>query len=327
MMTERRISAVIPAYNCRAYIGRAIESVLAQTRPADEIIVVDDGSTDGTNAEIERYKDRIIHIRQENLGASEARNAGIRRATGDWIAFLDGDDEWLPDKLRKQEDLLERHPELMWVSGNFYRLNEHNSHPVEDMTPEQKINIEKMARDTGYIKDFFVAYAAHAQGHTDVMLIKKDVIAEAGYFTSGLLRRNDLDMWFRIAYRHPQIGFLTEPLAVYNTFVENSTIKKHAHHDHFFDFLDRHLELARKYRREQAFRACASGMLKHQLRQMVFNASPSRTRTALHQYRNLLNAGFRLNIFLRSLHPATTRKVIHYGGKLKELIGLKRRGK
>ncbi|HOM77565.1 MAG TPA: glycosyltransferase family A protein, partial [Anaerohalosphaeraceae bacterium] len=94
MHDKRSISVVIPAYNCQAYIRRAIDSVLGQSRPADEIIVVDDGSTDGTAEAVRTYGAKVILIQQENAGVSAARNAGIRAASGDWIAFLDADDEW-----------------------------------------------------------------------------------------------------------------------------------------------------------------------------------------------------------------------------------------
>ncbi|MHC5190567.1 MAG: glycosyltransferase family 2 protein, partial [Planctomycetota bacterium] len=83
-----KISVVIPAYNAEKHIARAIDSVLAQTRPADEIIVVDDGSTDATAEVVRSYGEKVIFIQQENAGVSVARNAGIEAASGDWIAFL-----------------------------------------------------------------------------------------------------------------------------------------------------------------------------------------------------------------------------------------------
>lgn len=95
------VSVVIPAYNAGEYLGRAIDSVLAQTQPAAEIIVVDDGSADNTADVAQGYGERIRFIQQENAGASVARNTGIEAAASEWIAFLDADDEWLPQKDRK----------------------------------------------------------------------------------------------------------------------------------------------------------------------------------------------------------------------------------
>ena len=93
------VSAVIPAYNRKAYIRRAIDSALAQTIPVDEIVVIDDGSTDGTADAVEAwYGGQIRVVRQENTGVSGARLRGIREASGQWIAFLDSDDEWVPER-------------------------------------------------------------------------------------------------------------------------------------------------------------------------------------------------------------------------------------
>ena len=99
-----RISAVIPAYNCEKYIGRAIQSVLSQTRPVDEIIVVDDGSTDTTAEIVRSFGDKVKLIQQENAGECAARNTGIKAASCQWVAFLDADDEWLPEKIERSEE-------------------------------------------------------------------------------------------------------------------------------------------------------------------------------------------------------------------------------
>ncbi|MCK4960446.1 MAG: glycosyltransferase family 2 protein, partial [Planctomycetes bacterium] len=89
------VSVVIAAYNAEKYIQRAIDSVLAQSLPADEIIVVDDGSTDNTGDAVKHYGSKVRYIYQENAGPASARNTAIEAATGTWIAFLDADDEWL----------------------------------------------------------------------------------------------------------------------------------------------------------------------------------------------------------------------------------------
>lgn len=98
-MNSPRVSVIIPTYNRADVIAEAIESVLTQTIPAYEVIVVDDGSTDKTAEVLSRFGDKILVIRQANAGVSSARNVGINAATGDWIAFLDSDDIWLPDRI------------------------------------------------------------------------------------------------------------------------------------------------------------------------------------------------------------------------------------
>lgn len=101
-----KISVIVPLYNTRAYIGEAIDSILAQTRPADEIIVVDDGSTDGGAELLAGYGSKVYVIRQAHAGGATALNRGIRQATGDAIAFLDADDLWARDKLERQQSIL-----------------------------------------------------------------------------------------------------------------------------------------------------------------------------------------------------------------------------
>jgi glycosyltransferase involved in cell wall biosynthesis len=115
------VSAIIPTYNRLAYIRRAVDSILAQTVPVDEIIVVDDGSTDGTAEAVEQwFGDRVRLIRQENTGVSGARRRGIREARGEWIAFLDSDDEWSPDRNMLLSEAASRLPaDVAWLFGDL----------------------------------------------------------------------------------------------------------------------------------------------------------------------------------------------------------------
>jgi glycosyltransferase involved in cell wall biosynthesis len=106
------ISVVIPVFNGAAYIGQAIESVLGQTLPPREVIVVDDGSTDETADAVRKYQPRVVYRRQPNQGPGAARNLGIRESKGELLAFLDSDDLWLPPKLRLQKDALDQDPLL-----------------------------------------------------------------------------------------------------------------------------------------------------------------------------------------------------------------------
>jgi glycosyltransferase involved in cell wall biosynthesis len=112
-----KVSVIIPVYNLRAYVGEAIDSVLAQTRLADEIIVVDDGSTDGVGEVLDRYGANLCVIRQENRGPATALNTGLAVTTGDTIAFLDADDLWTGDKLRQQCEALAEDPSVDGVFG------------------------------------------------------------------------------------------------------------------------------------------------------------------------------------------------------------------
>ena len=118
------VSVIIPTYNRRTYVQEAIDSVLAQTYPDYEIIVIDDGSTDGTDQVLHaRYGDRIRYVWQENQGESAARNRGIALARGEYIALLDSDDLWLPDKLAKQIPFLDSHPGAVLALPQVWQIN------------------------------------------------------------------------------------------------------------------------------------------------------------------------------------------------------------
>jgi GT2 family glycosyltransferase len=124
-MPTPAVSIILPAYNRRHVIGRAIDSVVAQSFQDWELIVVDDGSTDGTDEVMDRSDPRIRLIHQSNRGAAAARNHGIAEARGQFIAFLDSDDEWLPHFLKLTHEYLSRHPQDAFVATEFVELNSH----------------------------------------------------------------------------------------------------------------------------------------------------------------------------------------------------------
>jgi glycosyltransferase involved in cell wall biosynthesis len=117
-----KISVVIPVHNTERYVAASIDSVLAQTRPPDEIIVVDDGSTDRTAAVLDTFGARIAVVRQAQSGSSAALNAGIARASGDMLAFNDADDLWQPEKLARQCAFLSEQPEIDAVFGQVLQF-------------------------------------------------------------------------------------------------------------------------------------------------------------------------------------------------------------
>ena len=118
-----KVSVIIPTYNSGRYIKEAIDSVLAQTYTNYEIIVVDDGSTDNTSQIVQAYGDRVHYFYQENQGVAVSRNRGLRESQGEYIAFLDHDDVFFPDKLSEQICCLEQHPEAGIVHSGWQRIN------------------------------------------------------------------------------------------------------------------------------------------------------------------------------------------------------------
>jgi glycosyltransferase involved in cell wall biosynthesis len=161
------VSVVMPAYNAERYIGEAIESVLAQTYRPLELIVVDDGSTDGTRAAVERHSGVGRSLAQPNAGIGPARNAGVAVAKGELLAFLDADDLWPPDKLERQVAALRAEPRLDMVFG----------HAQQFPTPERAEEIE---RTVSYVREPAPAYLAGA------MLIRRAAFERAGPFPSHL---------------------------------------------------------------------------------------------------------------------------------------------
>ena len=114
------VSVVIPAYPGGPHHQPTVDSLLAQTRLPDEILVIDDGSPDDLEAALAKYGDRVTLIRKSNGGAASARNLGIERSRGELIAFLDADDYWEPWKLERQLEILRTHPEVTLVAGRYY---------------------------------------------------------------------------------------------------------------------------------------------------------------------------------------------------------------
>jgi len=193
------ISVIIPSYNRAALLTRAIDSVLAQTFPAHEIIVVDDASTDETAEVLSQFSSAIkVVTNAENRGVSFSRNAGIRRASSEWIAFLDSDDQWHPNKLEKQRQFHSSHPGLMisqcdeiWIR-NGVRVNP----------------MEKHAKRGGWI---FEACIPLCIVSPSAVIIHKDIFERVGLFDVNLKACEDYDLWLRIA-PHFEIGLLDEKL-------------------------------------------------------------------------------------------------------------------
>jgi glycosyltransferase involved in cell wall biosynthesis len=313
------ITVVIPAYNAADYIARAIDSVLAQTRSADEIIVVDDGSTDNTGEIVAGYGSKVKYIRQENAGASAARNTGINAATGTWIAFLDADDEWLTDRLKLQIELLQRNPDLVWTTGNYIRClctqNQRTPHidPLKNMTGGKE-----------YFDSYFQAFLMDSWGCTDTMLIKREVLIDAGLFRTGQLRGNDFDMWWRVAYRRPKIGFVPQPLAIYHLDVQGSIIRKHTDAQILSDLIDRHLKLSADHDKLDDFRPCAVLLLRRWMRGMLFEARPGDVREMISRFDELLGGGYKTFMRLLTTFPRTTATACGMISRILKLLRLRR---
>ncbi len=190
-----KVSVIIPTYNRAEYVTQAIDSVLAQTYTDYEIIVVDDGSTDKTREVLEPYMDKITYIYQENIGVSVARNRGIKAAKGDWIAFLDSDDEWLPGKLAVQIRAVERHPQLVAHMINVNLTNYNDPYPNSFL--HCKFPFEG---NEGIIDDPFIPHFKYRTIAMPVAIMcRKECAIKAGLFDESFVCGEDYDFVCRLA--------------------------------------------------------------------------------------------------------------------------------
>jgi len=182
------VSVIIPAYNASQFIAEALDSVFAQTFDDFEVIVIDDGSTDDTREIVQKYQKKLKYVYQENAGPSSARNSGIRMAEGNYIAFLDSDDLWLPDKLEKQVAVFKANPKLgMVITENI-------------LFDERGIFCTKVGKKEYLMNGDLVANIFLRSGVvTPTIMVRRDVFDEVGYFEEYLRIAEDDNMWIRIA--------------------------------------------------------------------------------------------------------------------------------
>ncbi len=215
-MIEARVSAVITAYNCEAYIADAIQSVLNQSRAVDEIVVVDDGSTDGTRRVVADFYDQgIKFIQQQNRGAGAARNRGIRETSAEYIAFLDADDIWLEDKTRLQLEYLTTHPNAALVSGYARWWNVISDKVYirgESLRGMQFLRRELLVRNV--------------LGNPSMVMVRRSALESAGLFSETIRWGQDWELWQRLV-QHYEAGMVPEPVTIYRWHQDNlSQVRK-----------------------------------------------------------------------------------------------------
>lgn len=189
------ISVVIPLYNKEKQIAHTLQSVFNQTFQDFEIIIVDDGSTDGSVAEVEKFSDsRIRLIHQKNAGVSAARNRGIEEAKSDLIAFLDADDEWKPEYLATQYHLSQKYPDCNVFACNYEFRN------LEGKVTPTIIRKLPFTGEDGILSNYFeVASCSHPPLWTSSIVVKKQAIQAIGGFPVGIRSGEDLLTWARLA--------------------------------------------------------------------------------------------------------------------------------
>ena len=211
----------MPAYNARPYIEDAIRSVLNQDYPNIELVVVDDGSQDGTPEAAEQFDSRVKVLRQKNAGPAAARNRGIAAASGDFIAFLDADDVWLPGKVSLQVQYLQDHPAAGVVFGGFLRWYAQTNGSF--LTAPTPVNLDSPLRlvpeQSGWIyKDMLLASVICII----TAMIRRSVIKTVGSFDESLKTGEDYDFWLRVSRQFRAAEF-DRTLAYYRMHASSTT--------------------------------------------------------------------------------------------------------
>ena len=203
-----RVSVVITAYNAAWCIERALDSLMVQTRPPEEILLGDDGSTDDTVARVEaRFGGRVRILRLPHRGLTPSRRAGLEAATGNWLALMDADDAWMPAKLERQVTFLEQHPDVRWISTDGTYVGAEGVlrhswlsdyfHPVRDLSG-----------------DLYPALVERCFPLVSSMMIERGAYQASGGFDAAIPFSQDYDLWLRLAARHPG-AVIGEPLIMY----------------------------------------------------------------------------------------------------------------
>ena len=176
-----KVTIAIPVYNGELCLRETLDSALAQSLPAHEIVVVDDGSTDGSEEIVRSYGERLRYIKQQNQGIAGARNTAIQHATGDWIAFLDHDDVMLPTKIEKQCAVIESNPEIVVVYSGFSYLHSDGSTTNVPAFPA---------------KDLWPAIRYRTPILPSTAIVRRSALLEIGGFRR-FYGTDDWDLWFR----------------------------------------------------------------------------------------------------------------------------------
>jgi glycosyltransferase involved in cell wall biosynthesis len=311
MSKQSMVSVIIPVYNSAQCISRAIDSVLAQTVTDYEIIIVDDGSTDNTTDVIRQYGSKVNYIHQDNAGVSVARNVGIAAAKGQWIAFLDADDEWLPSKLEMQMELLTRNPDLRWCGSNRYQSDGKRRATVVNAEA-----IEEALREDGCFENYFIAAR---QGlctvQASVVVIQRCIFERLGGFEPGRVHAEDFDMWLRIGHNYPKIGFIAEPLVVMHLDVANPEFtarrlgSKRGENERVI--VARHLKLARELGTFSEFRPIGLMILRKSLLMAIYHGYKADAREIVINFKDMFPLYLQLVTHLLTIFPRLTSRVLH----------------
>lgn len=309
------VSVIIPTYNSKKYLPQSIESALAQTYPHVEIIVIDDGSTDNTKNVIEPYLDRITYLYKKNGGPASARNLGIDKAHGEYIAFLDADDYWFPEKLTLQVDFLKKNPQYALLHSNNLILEK-----GRELYPRF---LDQKPPSGNVFDSLFLEN--HISNLT--VIVRRECLEAAGRFDESreLISIEDYEFGLRIAASF-EIGFLDEIVAVYRVHDSNISDPAGAIEKQLY-LLDIFTELSTDLRkswdqiitekREVLYYSWACNLMekkKYREAKKKFTIAARRNYLQMHSVLGILSCLLRTNILFRSRNTSFNYK--HYANYL-----------
>lgn len=219
------VSVIIPVYNGSRYLAATLDSVLAQTHPLHEIIVIDDGSTDSSAEILQSYGDRLQVVRQGNQGVAAARNVGLARATGEFITFIDQDDLWPADRTRILVDALRARPEAALAAGKVEFLYQRPEPP----DPTENLGTQ------------------HREWLLGSLCVRADLFRELGPFNVNVGYGDDTDFMLRRAERKVVTGYLQEITLIYRMHESNTSIDRAVTMHHFMATLRESLIRRRRH--------------------------------------------------------------------------------
>jgi len=278
-----KVSVIIITFNRPQYVCEAVDSVLGQTFNDFEVIVVDDGSASKTKEALEKYGSRIQYIFQDHKGRSVARNTGINAAKGEYIAFLDDDDAWLPGKLEKQVAFLDSHPEIGLVHAFIESMDE-DGRPLPRETKKRRKSYRKAGR-LGYNYQGMSRLCAVS---IPTVLLRKECLDKAALFDPGMKSFEDWDFYLRLVLKY-KIGIIREPL---------SRIRLHKMCITQNEFIEGYIKLS----------------LKHLAIMQAFDKFPLRKRVSCNFYMHLADA------YYLAMDTVNTRKYIIEALRLNPLV-------
>lgn len=255
---NNNVSVIIPAYNSSQYIEESIDSCIIQINNDDEIVVVDDGSTDGTADVLKKYSsfDNIKYIYQENRGPAAARNTGMKCAKGAYISFLDSDDTFLEGSIDARRTYLDSHSEVSFVFSDHYlkRTVEGLSRKHTEVELLEKLERFIVSRNRNEVilstNGLTQVYLSNPCFHFNTVMMRRDCLNRCGYFNEELLCAEDTEMMLRLLVNSTFVGYLDIPTSNYNYFrngISTNPERAISNHIKFFLHISDMYGLNKKY--------------------------------------------------------------------------------